>query len=184
MFSTKLRRHYIHIIADMNAFSASLLKGRLVFGKYPTPEEAQIVEDNQYTHVVNLTCPEEITWNPIIWSQEIKYITYPFRDGQAQIPVAGWDSFEPFLRKIIRILENRNNKIYILCFGGHGRSATISAILYGKIKNVDSEEAINRIYRAHQRRTEMKPKWRKLGSPQREKQKDIIRKYLNGIEDS
>jgi len=159
----------------MDNFSASLLDGAIVFGKYPTQEEADLIVRSGFTHIVDLTCPEEITWTPYV--VPITYRKYPFEDGRSQKPRDGWDTFQPLVDELVALLRD-GNKLYIHCLGGHNRSAGLAAILYGLIERKTSEEAIAAVYQAHQARNEMKAKWRKLGAPQRAKQKQIIKKYL------
>lgn len=161
----------------MEKFSASLLNGMLVFGKYPTQKEANIIMKNNYNYIINLCPQSEVTWIPPEWNN-VKIINYPFADGNIQSPLYGWDSFDPFLNKIIGYIEN-DKKVYIHCKGGHGRGATIAAIIYARITQCSSDEALQDIYNAHQNRIVMKPKWRKLGAPQRVKQINIVHKYVN-----
>ena len=161
----------------MNKFSGSLLDGQLVFGKYPTVEEANVVVASGYTHVINLCLSSEITWTPIVWPSQVIVEHYPFLDGRSQRPEAHWLTFPPFLGKLLTWLQ-QGHRLYIHCLGGHGRSATIAAILYGHIMKCTSQEAIKAVYTAHQQRTEMKPQWRKLGAPQREKQKQLVANYM------
>ena len=162
----------------MERFSAPLLGGRLVFSKYPTPEELDVILSNGFTHIVDLCTPDEMTWEPYVCPGSVTVIKYPFVDGKVQAPLQGWDSFLPFIRDLIEILSTESNKLLIHCKGGHGRSATIVGIIYGLVTKTDAETTIIAVHAAHQSRTEMLPKWRKLGAPQRNKQKDIIRKYL------
>lgn len=161
----------------MENFSAILLNGHLSFGKYPTQNEADIISQNDYTHIINLCTDDEITWSPPSFNKNIKIIHYPFEDGNKQYPSNGWPSFEPFIKKIIKLLNNNNNKLYIHCKGGHGRSATITAILYARLTGCSSVIALDTVHKAHQNRLFIKHKWRLLGAPQRLKQKLIVNKF-------
>ena len=162
----------------MNDFSASLLKGKLVFGKYPTQDEVNTIIKEKFTHVINLCISDEITWELPLYNSSIIFYDYPFKDGTSQTPEQGWNSFENFINRVISFLDDDKNKIYIHCLGGHGRSATIAAIIYGRILNKTSDECLEAVYDAHQLRITMKDKWRKLGAPQRAKQKAIVKKYI------
>lgn len=162
----------------MRSFSASLLKGRLVFSKYPAEEELAIIVSRGFTHIVNLCTPEEVTWTPYQAPAGIWVLNYPFEDGKKQAPVGGWDGFDRFIDTLVHLLEERKNKLLVHCRGGHGRGPTIAAIVYALVTKVSPDEAIAAVYAAHQKRTEMADKWRALGAPQREKQKDIIRNFF------
>jgi len=161
----------------MEDFSASILDGRIVFGKYPIQDEADIIIKNGYNIIVNLCTNDEITWEPVKWPKSTVIINYPIKDGNSQTPTEGWEGFLSFINNLLEIL--REHKLYVHCLGGHGRSATIASLLYGKTMKVSSIESINIIYNAHQKRKVMKDKWRKLGAPQRAKQKRIISNYLD-----
>lgn len=73
----------------------------------------------------------------------------------------------------------KGENIYVHCIGGHGRAGMITAILAKLILNVEVEEALKIIYEAHQKRPEMKEKWRKLGSPQTKKQFTFVYSYFS-----
>lgn len=170
----------------MEDFAADLLRGKLWFGKYPTPEEVDIVSSSGFTHIVNLCTPEEITWEPYVPPKYITTINYPFCDGTLQKPLGEkedlpeqWKTFPDFIERLIEILKQPQTKIYVHCLGGHGRSPTIAAIVYGLILNKDSDTTIGDVREAHQRRKVMKDKWRRLGAPQRAKQKRIIKWFLD-----
>lgn len=69
-----------------------------------------------------------------------------------------------------------NDKVYIHCRGGHGRAGLAAAIfIILKSKgNISSQNALNIVYISHQKRPNMLKKWRKLGSPQTNKQKKFV----------
>lgn len=54
----------------------------------------------------------------------------------------------------------------------------MAAVLYGKITGVGGEETLRVIYSAHQRRTVIKPRLRKLGAPHTGKQKLFVLREL------
>ncbi len=69
--------------------------------------------------------------------------------------------------------------VYIHCRGGHGRSATLAGLTYGLYHAKKSSLVLKMVWEAHQARTEMKARWRKLGAPQRMLQKKQIIKILD-----
>lgn len=173
---------------SMKDFAFSLIGGRLWVGKYPTDGEISIIEGQGFTHIVNLCTKDEVTWEPYRVKSLITSIAYPFHDGSKQTPESEassnyklWTTFTDFLLELKEILSNRTNKVYIHCKGGHGRSPMIAAILYGILENKCPEEALEYIKASHQTRITMDPKWRRLGAPQRNRQKEIVRYYLTEI---
>lgn len=132
----------------MDQFSASLLGGRIRFGKYPTEEEAILLKATGYSIFVDLCPEEEITWSP--YSREgLCYISLPIPDRTPRIKNLS------FFRALIQTIY-AGYLVYIHCRGGHGRSGMFAGVLYGKIMQA--------IHAAHQLRTEMKPKFRKMGA--------------------
>ncbi len=71
-----------------------------------------------------------------------------------------------------------NNKVYIHCRGGHGRAGLASAVflIIQSNYNISPEEALKCIHDAHQKRPQMKSRWRKMGSPQTAAQKRFVLK--------
>lgn len=170
----------------MDDFSASLFGGLLSFGKYPTHTELAIIL-TEYKHIVNICTPSDTAgWNTndiytIPAGSDVTLINYPFEDGtHGQYPHQGWDSFPGFINQLITILYNGASagKIYIHCKGGHGRSALVAAIIYGRLSPATTQEALAAVREAHQKRRVMDDKWRRLGAPQRAKQKAIVKKYI------
>ena len=166
------------------SFTASLLDGRLLFSKYPTVEEQQsLLIDAGVTHIINLCTPAEVTWeepyNLEFFSHNfVDYIHCPFEDGNIQ-KAHDPELYKYLVYNTVELLQDPANKIVAHCRGGHNRSAGFAAIVYGLYKKVASAEAIKAVHEAHSKRTEMKDKWRKLGAPQRAKQKRIIKQWLD-----
>ena len=155
----------------MENFSSVLLEGLIRFGKYPSSDEYILLKSNGYKLFIDLCPNEEITWEP--YSKEgIEYINHPIKD---RTPV-NKDKEEEF-RTLIKYLFQKirqNKKIYIHCRGGHGRSAVVAAILFGRITGQTGEQCLKIIRDAHQNRLEMKPQWRKMGAPQTVAQKNFV----------
>jgi hypothetical protein len=159
----------------MDLFSASLLAGKIRFGKYPTDEEATLLKESGYRIFVDLCPQEEITWCP--YSREgLCYISLPIPDRTPDIKNLS------FFRTLIEWLMQAiyaGYLVYIHCRGGHGRSGMFAGVLYGKIMQIRAPESLQAVHAAHQLRIEMKPKFRKMGSPQTAAQKRFVISELN-----
>ena len=168
-------------------FAGKLLDGRLWFGKYPTDEEVTILEAEGFTHIINLCTHEEIIW--ISYVTHCLVINYPFEDGWSQKPrqeilggnFSTWTGFLPFITTLIKLVDSVDTKVYIHCKGGHGRSPMFCAIICGVIEGLDATTVLELVHAAHQKRKVMKPKWRKLGAPQRTKQKKLVVEALASL---
>lgn len=157
----------------MEIFSSFLLEGQLVFGKYPTDEETTLIESCGYSLFVDLCPLEEITWTPYVLKTSLRH-HLPIPDRK---PQGNPKDYTETIDIILGALQN-NEKVYIHCRGGHGRSGTLAAIIYGRVTNSSGFEALEAVKRAHQNRLEMSDKMRKLGAPQTRVQKTFVLKNL------
>lgn len=81
----------------------------------------------------------------------------------------------------IRAKED-GHAIYIHCWGGHGRTGTIAAILMGILYGLTSEEALEHVEKVHKMRLNPKDAFGVLQScPQEKVQKDQVRRILELI---
>lgn len=158
----------------MEQFSSVLLNGRLRFGKYPTDAEVAQLKANGYSIFVDLCPSKQITWQPYD-KTNIYYNHWPIKDRTAQIEDP--ERFTAFLDKLVTVMR-AGYKVYVHCLGGHGRSAMVAAVIYGKFTGVDAQTALQAVYDAHQQRTEIKPKFRKMGAPQNAEQKNYVLQTL------
>ena len=172
----------------MERFSSFLILGPngLAFGKYPTDEELDIILKEGYHTVVNLCTDDEI--DPKLAYDHIKvplYFEYPILD---RTPPKSDGSFGCLVEELVSIYNTNSTPgaslpggIYVHCRGGHGRSAVVAGVLYYEIMRLHSRKValtsdalLKRIYEAHQKRLEMKPRWRSMGAPQTKAQKKFI----------
>ena len=72
-------------------------------------------------------------------------------------------------------------KIYIHCKGGHGRSGVVVACLLCNIFKINPTKSIQLTNEYHNQRTDMKEKWRKIGSPQTAQQKTFVYKMFKDL---
>ncbi len=159
----------------MDKFSSILLEGRVRFGKYPTDEEVALLKSHGYLIVLDL-CPQaEITWTP--YSREGLYYNHlPIPDRTPN--VGDLQIFLTFILKLAEVII-LGYKVYIHCRGGHGRSAVVGAVLYSQLVKCSGTDALKVVWQAHQNRTEMKPKYRKMGAPQTDAQKRFVRSVID-----
>nr|QBK84581.1 MAG: dual specificity phosphatase [Pithovirus LCDPAC01] len=85
------------------------------------------------------------------------------------------------LNVIIQFILSLKGVVYIFCKGGHGRSGTVAAAVYGKQHHIRGKEVIEFVNRKwHNQRdlSKIRPKIRKLGSPQTKVQKRQVTLFL------
>ena len=88
-----------------------------------------------------------------------------------------------FIIAIINIIKNleKNEKVYIHCKGGHGRSGVVVASILCYMYRMDPLEAIEATTIYHNNRNNMRQKWRNMGSPQTLKQKKFVINFFKPI---
>jgi predicted NAD-dependent protein-ADP-ribosyltransferase YbiA (DUF1768 family) len=89
---------------------------------------------------------------------------------------------QTLLTIIVDYINSLSGVVYIFCKGGHGRSGTIAAAVYGqqqKLTGKQSLEKINKEWHTQRDLTKIGPKVKKLGSPQNMFQKLTVIQYLD-----
>lgn len=154
------------------------IKDKALFGSFPTQLAVDRLEQNGVRCFIDLTGFQERKTTPYI--TKYLYIKYPIADHK--IP-KDWKSFAQLIVEIcdqIRRLGNEE-KIYIHCKGGHGRSGIVVACVLCQYYGISPDDALKITTRCHSHRPEMRDKWRRLGSPQGKKQKDFVRRFFRGL---
>ena len=149
----------------------SVVDKNIYFGKYPNKEILNTLLDLKIDTVINLTHFLEDLPNYIL-PETVKRVDFSIPD----FGIEEDDKVERFITYILNNLLPGN--IYIHCKGGHGRSGTIAALLYGKIYNKNGEESLNYIRECHEKRKSMSRRMRFLGSPQSTSQKEQVLRLL------
>ena len=137
------------------------VRNRALFGSYPTQHGAEELEEHGVRYYINLTNPGESKIVPF----ETKYTELSFPIPDRHVPLH-WGDFAKFIlriSKIIRELEPEE-RVYVFCKGGHGRSGLVVACLLVNLVGMPPSEALTQTSRYHSKRPEMKDKWRKIGA--------------------
>lgn len=145
---------------------------RIYFSKYPCEDTIQELIKCKVTYLVDLTNDSEGLPEYEL-PDSIRRKHYPTPDQG----ILSDSKTQKIISKLLEKIQN-DNVVCIHCKGGHGRSAVIAAILYGRLKEKSAEEALNKVYQSHQARKIMNPRWKKLGAPQNKIQKDQVRRLL------
>lgn len=154
------------------------IKNKALFGSFPTQENIYFYEEMGVRHFIDLTCEGEKRINN--YETKYDYIKYPIIDRR--VP-SDWKSFSKFIIKISDIIGKleKDDKIYIHCKGGHGRSGVVVASLLCYLYDISPSEAITMTTLFHNNRTDMKEKWRLLGSPQTRSQKHFVCNFFEPL---
>jgi len=154
------------------------IKDKGIFGSFPSQESVTELEHEGVRYFIDLTDKTENNITP--YKTNYNYINFTIKDNS--VP-SDWISFSKFIintSKIIKELK-KNEKVYIHCRGGHGRSGIVVACLLCYIFNMTSNEALEYTTKCHGNRTIMRDKWRKIGSPQTFQQKKFVHRFYEPL---
>jgi hypothetical protein len=154
------------------------IKNKALFGSFPTQEMVEELESNGVRYFVDLTNINEIKTTS--YTTQYKYIKYSIADHKAP---RDWKSFAKLIINLCRQIRSlcKDEKIYIHCRGGHGRSGIVVASILCYYYKISADQALNLTKQCHSHRPQMREKWRSIGSPQSKKQKDFVRKFFRPL---
>jgi len=154
--------------------AAFFIKDQCLFGAYPTQHQIQELEEWGVDLIVNLTSRHEK--NIRTYSTFVKTINFIISDNKAPENVLEFCALIIHITKLI----DQNQKIYIHCKGGHGRSGVLVASILCYKDRITPHEAIQLTTKYHStrpihaRRPKMNEYWKSKGSPQTNEQKQFV----------
>lgn len=158
--------------------SSYFIKDRAMFGSFPTQEDVNELELEGVRYFVNLTHDDEKKISP--YTTKHTQIAFPIVDRH--VP-KDWIAFALLIIRLSDIIKSLKPKeaIYLHCKGGHGRSGIVVASLFCYMFGMSPENALEQTTKSHSKRSVMREKWRKLGSPQTYYQKNFIHKFFEPL---
>lgn len=158
-------------------YSSEFIKDKALFGSYPSQENIEYFENIGVRYFIDLTSSSD---NLTQYTTQYKYIKYSIPDQK--VPT-NWKSFSHFIISISDIILSLKDdeKIYIHCKGGHGRSGVVVSCILCYMYNISPQEALETTSSCHFKRKIMKDKWRKIGSPQTRLQKNFVFKFFEPL---
>ena len=150
------------------------IEKKAMFGSFPNQKLMEHLDKLGVDYFINLTYDHEKKIKP--YKTDKNTIHFPIKDHDIPNNLL---LFSKFILKLIDIIKNKDNIIYIHCKGGHGRSGIVVACLLSLLFKIDGENAITLTTQYHNTRTDLKHKWKMMGSPQTKKQKIFVKKFTN-----
>ena len=159
-------------------YCSYFIKDKALFGSFPDQNAVNTLENEGVRYFIDLTFHDEKKIVPYV--TRYKYIHFPIHDQH--IP----DNSLEFCKLIIKISRyiktmTADNKLYIHCKGGHGRSGILVACIMCYIFKLSPYESIEYTSKCHNNRKIMRERWRKIGSPQTYTQKKFVHKCFHPI---
>ena len=146
-----------------------------MFGSFPTQEAVKELEENGVRYFINLTHDYEKKITP--YNTQYEYITFPITDRQIPQDLRAFACFIIRVSDIIKSLKT-GELVYIHCKGGHGRSGIVVSCLLCYIFGMSAKKSLEHTTKSHNKRSVMRDKWRKIGSPQTHIQKNFVYKFF------
>lgn len=101
--------------------------------------------------------------------RKLDFVHEPLED----LETPGRDSLTRLVSELESRVRDNNEVLYLHCWGGRGRSATVSACLLGKLYDLTGEEALERIQLGYDSR-----KYDNSSSPETQRQKQLVLEFL------
>ena len=167
-------------------YCSYFIKDKGIFGSYPDENRfKKLVTTLKVSHFIDLTTDHEKHSLYNYDKNNITYINYQIKDRFIPEDIY---KFIQFINKLKNIIENdiKDTCIYIHCKGGHGRCGIVVSCLLCYLYKYTSTHSLELTNKYHNERLIMKDKWRKIGSPQTDRQKEFVNRlfkpiYLNNI---
>lgn len=154
------------------------IKGKALFGSYPSEKSVRELEENGVRYFVNLTYGDEDKIKE--YHTQYELIHYRIKDRSVPDDLLTFSKFIIHLSEIIKSLSP-SEKIYIHCKGGHGRSGLVVACLVCYIFDISPFDSLNYTSKCHSNRSVMREKWRKIGAPQTYLQKRFVHQMFRPV---
>jgi hypothetical protein len=147
------------------------IDNKALFGSYPTQESVIELENMGVKYFLNLTRYGEKGIFP--YRTKYHYENYPIYDRSFPYNKISFSKLIIKYSKIIKELRE-NDKVYIHCRGGHGRSGIVVACILTYLYKINPQQAMEKTSFYHSKRKIMSEKWRSIGSPQVRVQKNFV----------
>lgn len=152
---------------------------RLLFGGYPTGSQVDYLKSIGVKYFIDLTTPYE---KKKLSSYEcgVVYVNFPIKDNFIPYDMNLFQEFLIWLVFTISVMKE-NERIYIHCKGGHGRSGMIMCCILCNLYHLSPEQSIQEVSQSHQDRPLLSSKWKTRLCPSNDIQRMFVHR-LYGLE--
>ena len=125
-----------------------LLRGNIMFGRYPFQDEVEQLQQAGITMFLDLTEKDESYKNLVLEPyQASSYFHFPIKEQSIPDDVV---AFRALIRQLCqRLKKDENERIYIHCKHGRGRSGMVALILIAICHSLSYDKALSIINTGH-----------------------------------
>lgn len=156
------------------------IKDTAIFGSFPTQDSVHELERLGVTHFIDLTTDREQVDKVKPYVTMCKYIRFPIEDRYIPSDMYAYSILILNLCIVLDALKD-DEKMYIHCRAGLGRSGVVVASILSYRFNMCPEMAIEQATKSLEHRKVLKDKWRKIGVPQTFYQKKFLYRFLHPL---
>jgi len=152
---------------------------QVFFGGYPSLSNMVFLANENVVHMIDLTTPHEKERLPIYDAKEhgMMYANFPIPDNFIPSDLERFNEFMVWLCYQVDRLKPEE-RIYVHCKGGHGRSGMVMACLLCMMANKSPEESIHETTSAHRERPLLSPKWKTRMCPSNHIQRLFVHNHI------
>ena len=157
----------------------------LLFGGYPSASEMKTLQEYGVKYIIDLTTPHEKKRLDVYQAKDfgMVYINFPIEDNFVPRDMNAFHEFIVWLGFTVDSMK-QDEKIYIHCKGGHGRSGMIVACLLSFHYGRTSSDAIDETTEAHRLRPELGLKWKTRACPSNGVQRLFVHRIFHMLNDA
>lgn len=169
----------LHVLENENKMDTgfySFLKQdpRLLFGGYPTGCQVKYLKSIGVKYFIDLTTPyEKRKLSTYDYGENVVYVNFPIKDNFIPYDVNLFNEFLIWLLFTISVMKE-NERMYIHCKGGHGRSGMIMCCILCNMFQLSPEKSIEEVSQSHQERPLLSLKWKTRLCPSNDIQRMFI----------
>lgn len=155
------------------------IEKKALFGGFPNHQQIIELQKLGVTTFIDLTFGMEK--NTFSYSNVVdNWINYPIKDGHVPQNNKHFLIFLLLIQMIVESLQPEE-KIYIHCKGGHGRSTLVVSCFLGMVFKLPSEESLKLARMYHNVRPNLSPKWFITEWPLNAKQRKFVESFFGQL---
>jgi ribA/ribD-fused uncharacterized protein len=154
------------------------IENKALFGSFPSQKDVEELESRGVKYIINLTNINEKKIKPYL--TKTNYLHFPMEDHKSP---SNWILFAKFLIDVCEVIKNlrEDEKIFIHCKAGLGRSGLVVASILCFLKNMNPEESLEATTKFYRQRLILNEKLKNCPCPNTYTQRSFIFKFFKPL---